>query len=995
MGWCGTYDRSINANLVEGDLSPNSFVTVEREDGKSLHFTFAGGAFESTPDVRDRLFIKCHQNCHSRAVNLTERMMNEDKTMNAKSITFKAKWLVAAVVSVTLWHSPMAFSQEQSWTYTYNAQGLKETEDGPRTDVVDVTTYTYDSQGNVASVTNALNQVTTYNSYDAAGRVLSVTDPNGVVTEFQYHPRGWLTQVSVLDPSGGPAYTTNYQYYADGQLETVTQPNGATLTFEYNDANHLTGISNSLGERIDYELDAAGNQTKQTIKSADGTITYSVQTAYDELSRVMDVIGNNGQQDSIDYDANDNPVLTSNARGAQTIQQYDALNRVRKIVDADQEETHFTYDAQDRIQSVTDARGNTTTYEYDGLGNLKSLTSPDTGTATYLYDNAGNRTRSTDARGVVTNYSYDALNRLKTVKYPASPSENITYTYDRVSSSNKGIGRLTKISQANMYTNFYYNHLGQVSKTYTKLNGVSRSVNYKYDATGTLTRATYPSNRYVYYYYDTLGRVTKIKTKVGSTTETILKNIAYLPFGPANEYRYGNNLGSTKAFDLDYRPANIKVTSAMYRYYTYDQANNITRIRNSLNSNANQDYEYDLLNRLISASGLYGELDYLYDGVGNRLNETRNGNTDSYQYADDSNRLLGVSRTHGDRSFSYDAAGNSVTRTADDNSTQNLTYNNANRLSSVSVNGAAVASYTYNPMGQRVAKTLANGDQEIYYYDLDGHLISVYSGTGIVLREYIYWGDQQVAIIIGNNTYFIHNDHLNTPQVVTDINKQVVWAADYEPFGNIVPGVASGIEILSRFPGQYSDEETGLFYNYFRDYDPSLGRYLQSDPIGLAGGINTYAYVGGNPLSFSDPLGLHGESIGSGVGPYGSSATLGRRSRNNPNSYYEPLWDPQGLSHPDKHDVGEARNCKSDDGCWQLRWSIEVLTRDLQFRRWDMQYNYGGGDKPHKDHYLRVQRELAELVSLAKSKACPYTPQADVELRRGPDYHTPWFPEGF
>jgi RHS repeat-associated protein len=103
--------------------------------------------------------------------------------------------------------------------------------------------------------------------------------------------------------------------------------------------------------------------------------------------------------------------------------------------------------------------------------------------------------------------------------------------------------------------------------------------------------------------------------------------------------------------------------------------------------------------------------------------------------------------------------------------------------------------------------------------------------------------------------YYYHNDHLGTPQVMTDENADIVWKADYTPFGKadvVVETITNNI----RFPGQYFDEETGLHYNYFRDYDPELGRYIQSDPIGLAGGINTYGYVGGNPLSNIDPLGL-------------------------------------------------------------------------------------------------------------------------------------------
>lgn len=103
--------------------------------------------------------------------------------------------------------------------------------------------------------------------------------------------------------------------------------------------------------------------------------------------------------------------------------------------------------------------------------------------------------------------------------------------------------------------------------------------------------------------------------------------------------------------------------------------------------------------------------------------------------------------------------------------------------------------------------------------------------------------------------FYVHSDHLGTPQVLTDQDQNVVWKAHYTPFGE-AQIVKEDIEFNLRFPGQYFDKETGYHYNYFRTYDPSIGRYLQSDPIGLNGGLNTYAYVGGNPIGNRDPFGL-------------------------------------------------------------------------------------------------------------------------------------------
>jgi len=107
---------------------------------------------------------------------------------------------------------------------------------------------------------------------------------------------------------------------------------------------------------------------------------------------------------------------------------------------------------------------------------------------------------------------------------------------------------------------------------------------------------------------------------------------------------------------------------------------------------------------------------------------------------------------------------------------------------------------------------------------------------------------------LNGQPYDVHTDHLDTPQLLTDRHQRIVWRQNQTAFGAMK--VQSRLTFNLRFPGQYYDQESGLHYNYFRDYDPGLGRYIQRDPIGLEGGINTYAYVDGNPLSYVDPLGL-------------------------------------------------------------------------------------------------------------------------------------------
>ncbi|MDO9459925.1 MAG: RHS repeat-associated core domain-containing protein [Alphaproteobacteria bacterium] len=198
--------------------------------------------------------------------------------------------------------------------------------------------------------------------------------------------------------------------------------------------------------------------------------------------------------------------------------------------------------------------------------------------------------------------------------------------------------------------------------------------------------------------------------------------------------------------------------------------------------------------------------------------------------------------------------------------------------------GLTLARYTADARHLRVVRDLpgASVPKTHFLYDADGPLLAEHDGTsGAVLREVIWLPPQEQtqaafplgwvdAAAAGAPLYMVHADHLNRPQKLSDATGAVVWDGVFGPFGE--PHAITGALAQNlRFPGQYADSETGLAYNWHRTYDPATGRYLQSDPIGLAGGINTYAYVNGNPLRYSDPDGLFllpalgGAALGAGL----------------------------------------------------------------------------------------------------------------------------------
>jgi RHS repeat-associated protein len=240
---------------------------------------------------------------------------------------------------------------------------------------------------------------------------------------------------------------------------------------------------------------------------------------------------------------------------------------------------------------------------------------------------------------------------------------------------------------------------------------------------------------------------------------------------------------------------------------------------------------------------------------------TLNGSPSVYSTETTSNRLTGI--TNPARSFGYDPAGN----TTSDSTNYTATYDASGRLQTLTKAGTTTT-YSYNGLGQRVRKFSSSGASSttIFVYDQQGQLLGEYSNTGAALREYVWLGNTPIAMFTppasGSTpvVYYFHTDHLNTPRVVTDTANNVRWRWIAEPFGTTAPetnpaGLGVFIQNL-RFPGQVYDIESNLHYNYFRDYDPSTGRYVQSDPIGLRGGISTYGYVEASPLSMIDPEGL-------------------------------------------------------------------------------------------------------------------------------------------
>lgn len=705
----------------------------------------------------------------------------------------------------------------RTWTYTYNGYGQVLTIDGPRTDVADVTTYTYYSCstgfqcGQINTVSDAAGHITTMNSYNASGQPTQITDPNGVTRILTYDTRQRLKSVSAAGE------THKFNYYPTGLLQQVILPDASYVQYTYDNAHRLTDISDAVGNKIHYTLDSMGNRTSETTYDPSNVLSRTQSHIYNtlgQLSQDIGAAGSPGVTTTYAYDNNGNSTSVIAPLGRNSLNAYDELNRLNQITDPAGGITQFAYDVNDNVTSVVDPMNTTTSYTYTGFGDLKTKTSSITGSSTNTYDSGGNLKTRTDARGATAIYSYDVLNRVIQVAYS---DQTINFVYDVGA---YGKGHLASGSDANHSVSWTYDARGRVASRGQTVGSITKSVGYGYSS-GDLTSLLLPSGQVVNFGYNKNHEVTSIS--LGSAS--ILSNVVYEPFGSIRGWTWSGGTIESRLHDADGNPSLISGVET--RTYTLDNAFRITGITSGSSAAKSWMYGYDGLDRLTSGGSPSNQLSWTYDANGNRKTQV------------------------GDSAPGY--LGSNIT----------LTYNQRNRL--VSFVGTSTASFIYNALGQRVKKTV--GTTVTYFaYDEVGHMLGEYDGTGALIEETVWLGDLPVATLRpkvggGVDVYHIHADHLNAPRIVTRASDNaVVWRWDQDPFGRIAPdqnptGLGTFVYNL-RFPGQYFDPETGFNQNYFRDYDPSIGRYLQSDPIGLQGGINTYAYAQGNPVSYRDPSGL-------------------------------------------------------------------------------------------------------------------------------------------
>jgi RHS repeat-associated protein len=756
----------------------------------------------------------------------------------------------------------------RTWSYSnYTTWGAPQTITGPRTDVSQVWQLAYYAAnagctssscpaGQIHTITDPLGHVTTYTSYDGSGRPLTYTDANSVQTTLSYTSRGWLKSMTVGSNQTGGGRITSYAYWPTGQLQQINYPTGLVRSFFYNAAHQLTDLYDqpvgsgktapSNANHVHYTPDAMGNVTAVNVYNTSGSLVQTHSRSYNTLNQLYQDIGAiNGETTTYTYDNSSNRLTTTDPLSRVTTNHYDALNRVYEFTDPNQNNTQLTLNALDQATAVKDPRGLQTSYTLDALNDLSKTVSPDSGTANQTsFDGAGNVLSRTDAKNQTTIYQYDALNRL--AKLTRADGSIVTYTYDQNDSAHgSGIGRLTSVSDTagNTSLNWTYNAWGDIVQKKEAVNGVTLTTQWNYaPTTGQLGTQILPSGAVIGYNWSN-GLIADMSLNRSG----LVPSITYFPFGGPTQWSLANGETDSRSYDQDGRVVSDPVESTI----GYDAASRVTGWTLASSTQAGSvSFGYqnpmDFVNSFSASSATLG---YSYDANGNRTSSRINGTLTSYTVAGNSNRLLLTKTGTTTTSYSEDANGD-ITAIA----SKTNTYDASNRLTA-----AGSGTYAYDGLNERVYKKQGSAIS-LYNYDNQGQLIGEYNGSGAAPLETVYLGSLPLVVLKSSVAYYVHADYRDTPRQIDNASGQAVWSWVPQPFGDNQPNQnPSGLGTFAynlRYPGQYYDQDSGFSYNYHRTYNSATGSYLQSDPIGLAGGINTYAYVDGNPISFVDPSGL-------------------------------------------------------------------------------------------------------------------------------------------
>jgi len=551
--------------------------------------------------------------------------------------------------------------------------------------------------------------------------------------------------------------------------------------------------------------------------------------------------------------------------------------------------TSYAYDSQSNLTSVTDANGNVTTYAVDDFGQTYEIDSPGTGVTKLTHNEAGQLTLKEDARGATATHHYDAAGRLwQSVYQGLSIIETINYGYDAA-------GRLRGADSGDLNETWWYERRGltiTVARDKEWMGErVAEETEFIYSEDGAIEQIRYSTGRRVRYGIDYAGRPVSVSANGpwgGGDYVEYVSDVSYLPFGPPDAVTYpllGVGTTDNRPHDLRYRLTSQNPGLAEpLRSYTYDLASNLLTADNPTPI-TDEAYTYDDMGRLETASGAFGAITYGYDPIGNLLSRTAVGGPDPGQmdlfYVDGTSPLVERVETtpEGQGLIIHDVTHDAMGNILDDGVSRY--FWDPRPIMRFHKQGGTSAYYRYSDYtadGLMMARRGYTVDPVAYYAQMvvgaspSGQRLSerLWDTNFNIIggRELVYLGDRLIATFDINESDpdYVFADYIGYPVMVMDSSGGTTWSAVHEPYGEAIltGGTVDGDPLL-RYPGQWRDHpafvvtdppQRNLFVNGYRWYSPDWGRYTQSDPVGLSGGINPYSYASVSPLRWVDPTGL-------------------------------------------------------------------------------------------------------------------------------------------